>query len=121
MAFSPSADRTPKVRMTAAAAGAAIVLAAIAAVVALRPHGDADAKPARFQSADKQFSLALPAGWRALRGGELAKVPSAPAAVLRRTDATGVVVVHERRALKPSPQSLTRALTAEVARRFRDA
>jgi hypothetical protein len=116
MASSPSADRTPTLRLIAAVAGAAIVIAAIVAVVALRPHGDDATKPARFQSADKRFSLALPTGWRALRG---AKVTSAPAAVLRRTDGTGLIVVHERPALKGSSRSLTRELTAQVKRRFR--
>jgi hypothetical protein len=119
MASSPSADRTPTLRLIAAVAGAAIVIAAIVAVVALRPHGDDATKPARFQSADKRFSLALPTGWRALRGPELAKVTSAPAAVLRRTDGTGLIVVHERPALKGSSRSLTRELTAQVKRRFR--
>src|SRR5919112_5132932 len=107
MASSPSADRTPTLRLIAAGAGAAIVLVAIVAVVALRPHGDDAAKPARFQSADKRFSLALPAGWHALRGAALAKAPSAPAAVVRRTDGTGLIVVHERPALASSSRSLT--------------
>jgi hypothetical protein len=120
MASSPSADRTPTLRLIAAVAGAALLLVAIVAVVALRPPGDDEAvKPARFQSADKRFSLALPTGWRALRGAELAKVTSAPAAVLRRTDGTGLVVVHERPALKGGSRSLTRELTAQVKRRFR--
>ena len=119
MASSSFADRIPKPRLIAAVTGAAI---AIVAVVALRPHGDDAAKqPARFQSADHKFSLALPVGWRALRGAELANVPSAPAAVLRRTDGTGVVVVHERPALARSTRSLTKGLTAQVTRRFRDA
>jgi hypothetical protein len=118
MASSSSADRTPKLRLIAAA-GAAIVLAAIVAVVALRPHGGDAAKPARFQSADHKFSLALPNGWRAVRGAELAKTASVPAAVLRRTDGTGLVVVHERPALAGSSRSLTRDLTTQVTRRFR--
>jgi hypothetical protein len=118
MATSSSADRTPNLRLIAAA-GAAIVLAAIVAVVALRPHGADAAKPARFQSADHKFSLALPDGWRAVRGAELAKTASAPAAVLRRTDGTGLVIVHERPALAGSSRSLTRDLTAQVTRRFR--
>jgi len=119
MASSSSADRTPKLRLIAAVAGVAIVLAAIVAVVALRPHGADAAKPARFQSADHNFSLVLPDGWRAVRGAALAKIASTPAAVLRRTDGTGVVVVHERPALARNSRSLTRALTAQVARRFR--
>jgi hypothetical protein len=119
MASSSSADRTPKLRLIAAVAGAAVVLAAIAAVLAVRPQGDDAAAPARFRSADHKFSLVLPAGWRALRGAELAKVPSTPAAVLRSGDGAGVVVVHERAALGGSSRSLTRQLTAQVQRRFR--
>lgn len=120
MASSSSADRTPRLRLIATVAGAAAVLAAVVAVVALRPHGDdAATTPARVRSADKTFTLVRPDGWRALRGAELAKVPSAPAAVLRRADGTGVVVVHERPALAGSSRSLTRALTAQVTRRFR--
>ncbi|MEA2383855.1 MAG: hypothetical protein QOH72_3826 [Solirubrobacteraceae bacterium] len=101
----------------AALAGAAVVLAALVAVLALRPHGT-DA-PSRFRSADQRFSLVLPHGWRALRGAELHAVRSAPVAVLRRTDGRGVVVVHERPALASSSRSLTRDLSRQVARRFR--
>src|SRR3954465_14342538 len=111
----------PRRRLVAAVAGAAVGLAAVAAVLALRPPAAGPAKPARFRPADRAFSLAIPRGWRGLRGGELAKVPSAPAAVLRRTDGTGVVVVRERPALASSSRSLTRTLTAQVTRRFRDA
>jgi hypothetical protein len=119
MASSSSADRTPNLRLIAAVAGAAIVLIAVAAVPALRPNGADTAKPARFQSADHTFSLVLPDGWRAVRGVEVAKMASAPTAVLRRADGTGVVVVHERPALAGSSRSLTRDLTAQVTRRFR--
>jgi hypothetical protein len=119
MASSSFAERTPKLLLIAAVAGAAVVLATVAAVLALRPHDGDAAKPARFQSADHKFSLALPDGWRAARGAELAKMASTPAAVLRRTDGTGLVVVHERPALAGSSRSLTRDLTAQVTRRFR--
>jgi hypothetical protein len=119
MASSSSADRTPRRSLLIAAAGAAAVLAVIAVtVVALRPQSD-DTAPARYRAADGAFSLALPDGWRALRGAELRAVPSAPAAVLRRTDGQGVVVVHELPALKRSSRSLTRDLTAQLQRRFR--
>ena len=119
MASSSSADRTRRRPLLIAAAGAAAVLAVIAVtVVALRPQTD-DSAPARYRAADGAFSLALPDGWRALRGAELRAVPAAPAAVLRRTDGQGVVVVHELPALKRSSRSLTRDLTAQLQRRFR--
>ena len=119
MASSSSADRTPRRPLLIAAAGAAAVLAVIAiTVVALRPQSD-DSVRARYRAADGAFSLALPDGWRALRGAELRAVPSAPAAVLRRTDGQGLIVVHELPALKRSSRSLTRNLTAQLQRRFR--
>jgi hypothetical protein len=114
---SAAAVRPRRRSLIAAPAGVAVLLAALTAVLALRPHGD-DA-PARFRSADKAFSVVLPDGWRALRGAELRAVPSAPAAVLRSRDGRGVVVVHDRPALASSSRSLTRDLTAQVARRFR--
>ena len=101
----------------AAIAGAAVVLAAVVAGLAVRPQSDDT--PARFQSADQRFALVLPDGWRALRGAELRAIRSAPVAVLRRTDGRGVVLVHERPALASSSRSLTRDLTAQVTRRFR--
>jgi hypothetical protein len=105
--------------LIAALTGAAVVLAAVAAFLALRPNRDVAAKPARFQSADRAFSVVLPDGWRAVRGTELRAVRSAPAALLRRTDGNGVVVIHERPALERSSRSLTRDLTARLTRRFR--
>jgi hypothetical protein len=103
------------------AAGVVVLVIACLVAIALRAHGASAAKPQRFQSADKHFSLTVPDGWRALRGAELAKVATSPAAVVRRTDGTGFVVVHERPALARSSRSLTGVLTAQVTERFRDA
>ena len=55
----------------------------------------------------------------ARRHAELRAVPGAPAAVLRRADGTGVVVIRERPALAGNGRSLTRDLTAQIARRFK--
>src|SRR3954447_10987281 len=111
MASSSSADRTPKLRLIAAVAGVAIVLAAIVAVVALRPHGADAAKPARFQSADRNFSLVLPDAARAAggaRGGAPPppRSPPPPAGVRPPTAAGAVVVAHERPALARNSRSL---------------
>ena len=99
---------------------AALVVAAMAAIVAsvaLHPGGSSDA-PVRHTAADKTFSVVVPDGWRALSQAELRQVPGAPAALLRRTDGTGVVVIRERPALAGNGRSLTRDLTAQIARRF---
>src|SRR3954447_15795018 len=101
MASSSSTDPTParpSRRLLAAGAGAAVVLAvAVAAVLAVRSGGD-DTAP-RFRPADRAFSVVLPAGWRAANDRELRTVPSAPAAVLRRADRRGLVVIRRRPAL----------------------
>jgi hypothetical protein len=102
----------------AAACVAALVVAALAATLLVRPKDDP--APARFRAAGGAFSVVVPDGWRALRGRELRAVPSAPVAVLRRVDGRAVVVVHERPALARSSRSLTRDLTAQLGRRFRD-
>jgi hypothetical protein len=97
---------------------AVLVIAAVAATTLVRPkHTPA---PARFHSAGGAFSVVVPDGWRALRGRELRAVASSPAAVLRRTDGRAVVVVHRRPALARSRRSLTRDLSAQLARRFTD-
>jgi hypothetical protein len=94
-------------------------LGAIVAAVALGGHGGDGAAPVRHTAADKTFSVVVPDGWRALSQAELRQVAGGtPAAVLRRTDGSGVVVVRERPALAGNRRSLTRDLTAEIARRF---
>jgi hypothetical protein len=97
----------------------ALVAAALAAIVAgvLHPSGKADG-PVRHTAADKTFSVVVPDGWRALSQAELREVDGGPAAVLRRTDGSGVVVVRERPALAGNHRSLTRDLTTQIARRF---
>jgi hypothetical protein len=117
MASSSSTDPRPRHRPLIAAAGASVVLAvALLAVLALRPRDD-DAPP-RHRSADRAFSVVLPAGWRAAGAEELAASPSAPAALLRRRDRRGVVVIRKRPRLARSTRSLTRELTAQLDRRL---
>lgn len=120
MASSSSTDPTPRSRrrlLIAGASAVAVLAAALVAVLGLRSGGD-DPAP-RFRPADRAFSVALPDGWRAATAGELRTVPSAPAAVLRRADRRGLVVIRRRPALKRSTSSLTRDLTAQLGRRFR--
>jgi hypothetical protein len=104
--------------LIAAVVVAALAVAAVAATLVARPKDDP--APARFRAAGGAFSVAVPDGWRALRGRALRAVPSTPAAVLRRADGRAVVVVHARPALARSRRSLTRDLTAQLGRRFSD-
>jgi hypothetical protein len=117
MASSSSTDPRSHRRLIGAVGAAAVLLAALAAVLALRSGGDAAATP-RYRSADRAFSVVLPAGWRAAAPRELVAAPSAPAAVLRRADRRGVVVIRKRPPLARSSRSLTRELTAQLRRRF---
>jgi hypothetical protein len=102
MATSSFADlptaSAPRVRrpLILAVAGAG-VLVVLAAVLLLRAGGD-DHAPARFTAPGKAFSVVLPDGWRALDARELRAVPGVPAAVLRRADGSGVVVIRRRAA-----------------------
>ena len=105
--------------MIGAAVAVVFVLAALAAVL-LPGSGGGHAAPAtaRYTTADKAFSVAVPEGWRALRPAELKRVAGGPSAVLRRNDGRGLVVVNEGPALARSSRSLTRDLTAQLTRRF---
>jgi hypothetical protein len=116
MASSSCADD----RRTRAVALAAIALAVLAAaagtVLAAR---SSDARPVRLRAAGGAFSVLVPAGWRALDARELRALPSSPAAVLRRADGQGTVVVRRRPALATAPRTLPRALVAALGRRLR--
>lgn len=104
--------------MVVAAVVGLAVSGAVAVVVALTLTGP-DESPT-FRAADRSFSVALPDGWSALEGVELDQVPSGPAAVLRRDDRRGLVVIHRRAGAQGSWRLLTRDLTHQLRRRFRD-
>src|SRR5919108_4907274 len=87
-----SAPLRPPRRALIAAAALAIVLAGAVAALVLRPGGEH--APARLHTA--AFSVVVPDGWRAARPADLRSVPGAPAAMLRRADGRGVVVVPPR-------------------------
>jgi len=121
MASSSSTDpRSHRRRLIALAGAATVLVVALVAVLALRADGDGDGPAAapRYRSADRAFTVAVPAGWRAAGTAELAGTPSRPAAILRRTDRRGVVVIRKRPELARSSRSLTRELTAQLRRRF---
>jgi hypothetical protein len=126
MASSSFADRVsprhaaPRSRraLIGAAGVLAFVLAAAAAVLVPRSSDGPAAPVVRFTSADRAFSVVLPDGWRALRPAALRSVASTPAAVLRRADGRGLIVIRSRPALAGNSRSLTRDLTAQLSRRF---
>lgn len=108
----------PRARRAAALGGVAAVFAAAALAAVLVPRSDDAPAAVRYRAPDGAFSVAVPAGWQALDAGALRMQP-APAAVLRRRDGRGIVVIRRRPALRRSSSSLTRDLTAQLRRRFR--
>jgi hypothetical protein len=108
--------RTLLVALLAAVAGAAIA----AALLLGTSGGTSDAS--RSTTIDGgDFSIAFPAGWSAVKADRLAKLPGRPAAMVRRNDGHGTVIV--RRKATPKDQSLkalTKGLTAQLDRRFPD-
>ena len=73
----------------------------------------AHARATEFTAQDGSFSLSYPAGWTATAAGSTA-------AVIRRADGQGLVLVRERPALRGSLSSLVKGLPRELRKRFPD-
>lgn len=67
------------------------------------------------------FELDYPAGWTAASPGDLRADATKPAALVRRGDGRGIVMVHERAPLDGTLESLERDLRRQVARKIPDA
>jgi hypothetical protein len=102
-------------RVIAAAVALVVVAAALAAILAASSGPQA---PPRYQAADRSFSVVVPTGWQALGARDLKAMPSSPAAVLRRQDRRGMIVIQRRPALERNSRSLTSDLTRQLRRRF---
>jgi hypothetical protein len=111
-----SRRRTLLIALLAALAGAAV---AAGMLVATRDDAPAPAHATELRADD--FALAYPAGWAPTRADELAKLPGRPAAIVRRKDGKGVVIVRRKAAPRDqSLKALTRDLTAGLDKRFDD-
>ena len=112
-----SRRRTLLIVLLAAVAGAAL------AAVMLKATGDSGttASPHAKELRGPGFAIAYPSGWAPTRADALATLPGHPAAVIRRTDGKGVVVVRRKAAPRnQSLKALTRDLNAGMAKRFPD-
>jgi hypothetical protein len=116
--------RTGVVAAVSALLGAMLVLAAIGAIHLTTEGGShsSSSAPSRapegvYTAPGHDFSIAVPAGWSALSADALARVPGAPAAVLRRADGRGTVIVRRIPAVAGDLRSVARALTAQLAAR----
>ncbi|MEA2444873.1 MAG: hypothetical protein QOJ12_2165 [Thermoleophilales bacterium] len=111
-----SRKRTVTVAVLAALVGAAITLGAV-----LGTNGGSPAVPHATTIAGGDFSVAFPAGWTAVKADQLAKLPGRPAAMVRRNDRHGAVVVRRKGAPKnQSLKALTTSLTTQLKARFPD-
>jgi hypothetical protein len=109
--------RTATVALRSALAGSVAILALIGFVKLL--GGSGDEAPARtFTAQHHAFSIAIPAGWTALSGAELARAPGAPAAVLRRGDGRGLVIVRRTGGMRGDLRTVASSLTARLRARF---
>jgi hypothetical protein len=105
------------IALIAALAGAAIAAALLTGLGGKAPSKHKGATELQGPG----FALAYPAGWKPVPAGELARVPGHPAAVVRRADGKGVVVVRRKRAPRDqSLRALTRDLSAGLKHRFPD-
>ncbi|MEA2412374.1 MAG: hypothetical protein QOC77_2935 [Thermoleophilaceae bacterium] len=112
--------RTGVVAAASAAFGAMLVLALVGAVHLAGGTGSARATSGGvhvYNAPGHAFSIAVPSGWSALSGDALARVPGAPAAVLRRSDGQGAVIVRRIPAVTGDLRTVARDLTVELKRR----
>ena len=113
--------RTSRKRTLLSALLAALAGAAIAAGMLVATRDDAPAPAHAKELRADDFALAYPAGWAPTRADELAKLPGRPAAIVRRKDGKGVVIVRRKAAPRDqSLKALTRDLSAGLDKRFDD-
>jgi hypothetical protein len=98
-----------------AALGGALVLALFLAVTGGggRTQDAAPAKPATWKAPDGSFSIATPAGWKAVADG-------AAATVLQRADKRGVVVIRRRPAVTTPLDRIAGNLERRLRRQMDD-
>jgi hypothetical protein len=114
--------RTGVVAAASALAGAVAVLAIVGAVHLAnggsQPSAGQRSGPARLYTAQGHaFTIAVPSGWSALSGDALARVPGAPAALLRSGDGRGTVIVRRIPAVAGDLRTVARELTVQLKRR----
>lgn len=102
------------VALASALAGAVALLAVIGAVHLAGGESPQSSAPERSYTAPGDaFEIAVPQGWTALRGADLARTPGA-VAVVRRSDGRGLVIVRRTGALKSDPRTLAEGLTSQL-------
>lgn len=98
----------------------ALALGGLVAAQLLMP-GSRDGGARTITPAGASFALDYPTGWQAASPAELAANPARPAALVRRGDGRGIVMVHESGPLDGTLEALGRDLRRQVERRMPDA
>jgi hypothetical protein len=103
-------------------AGAAVAggAASLALFALAGPAGD-DAAPVpgtAHTAPDERFLIDVPRGWHSVDGDELAAIDSKPAAVLRRDDRRGIVIVRRTAPVTGTSRELSRTVGEQLRGRF---
>jgi hypothetical protein len=112
-----SARRTALVAVGSALAGGLAILAVIGLVRLVGGTTERGASHT-YSAPGHAFSIGVPDGWSALNGAQLARLPDSPAAVLRRADGHGVVIVRRTGALSGNLRAMAIGLTTELRSRI---
>ena len=105
--------------LASAIAAAAAVLAVISVVGLLSSAGGSATTIRSFTAPGHAFRVELPDGWNPVPAAQLSQLPSAPVAVLRRTDGRGLVTVEPSAPIHTGLAQLARSLTAQLSHRFK--
>ena len=117
-AFANPLSRTVLVALASAAAGALAILALIG-LTYLAGGGPPDSRTTRSYVAPAHtFKIAVPQGWTTLRDTALTRLPGTPAAVLKRADRRGIVIVRRTPALGGNLRTVALDLTTELRKRL---
>jgi hypothetical protein len=107
----PRAGRsTAAVALLSALAGAVAILAVVGAVHLAKGSAPQARIASAFTGSGGAFSVTVPEGWSAVRGTE----PGSPAAVLRRPDGHGLVIIRRSPDLRGDLSTVARSLTAQL-------
>jgi hypothetical protein len=112
--------RPPRRLTTLAVALSAIAgaLASLAVMSLVSPAGHAGSAASSHTAPGRAFTVSVPAGWRALSSSELAAIPARPAAVLRRGDGHGLVVIRRTAPVRATGARLVHDLGSRLRNRF---
>ena len=94
----------------------AVALLFVIGIVNLFAGGNGAAH-STYSAPNHAFELTLPHGWSALSGAQLQRVPGDPAAVIRRSDGRGLVIVRRIPAVHGDLRAVASHLTAQLRRR----